>query len=660
MILSKSQSFVLKVILPVFAVAIIGVNLLASRFSLEETLQNKIDAALFVKNDRELCLLLIQKIDSLKHNYDLHDYAVLVRSYTDLDDYDKSIVDHFFKKKQTGLKLIFDKLLLENPRREELGLMSKAVYRYDKSLSYKPFIDSVHSVFRYKNLLNSYWFQEEEILDSAIFYLETEYQLYPCKENYFMLFRLYESNDEVEKLTEFINLEGKAKYIGTSERLFFLKHKEYIFYLKTVVKPIYSGSNFLLILVSFIVVLVWVMYLKGLKFFAKIKWKYLVLTFLLSLLFSEITLVLYDLWSWLGIDESGDFINDLMYYVIGVGLIEETVKLTPVLLVMLFLKKAIKEPIDYIILASVSALGFAFGENILYYNHNFESIDSRAMSSTLIHMALTSIAVYGYVIHVLRKKSFFYFLFTFAIAVVIHGLYDVFLGENMSMMCLISLTLLLLGAVAWVKITNNVINFSPYFSRKNIPSYSKITILLTAGLAGVVLVEYLYSVHTYGLSIANSHTLTSSFITAIMLAVVVLKVSKIAPVKEEWKPIELFNLTRFFNFEDYTDSKVKVLFRSGPLKGRGVKGIVVSKLNFTSENNYLVVGLVSPIEMNGMILSRILLRPSRQGTTIFDPNVTVVVRLINPGQNIEEENLKVSDFSSLGTGVLNEVLDFDH
>ena len=84
------------------------------------------------------------------------------------------------------------------------------------------------------------------------------------------------------------------------------------------------------------------------------------------MLFAELCTLLYDFFDYsLGFKKSGEVVNDLFYCVFGIGLIEETVKIIPFLLMLKF-SRQINESIDYVIYASVSALGFAFMENLIY------------------------------------------------------------------------------------------------------------------------------------------------------------------------------------------------------------------------------------------------------------------------------------------------------
>ncbi|MDH5385252.1 MAG: PrsW family intramembrane metalloprotease, partial [Candidatus Aminicenantes bacterium] len=117
-----------------------------------------------------------------------------------------------------------------------------------------------------------------------------------------------------------------------------------------------------------------------------------------------------------------------LFYSIGViGLVEETFKFLPFLIIVVRLK-AFDEKIDGIVYASTIALGFASYENFRYlaYLEGFE-LFGRAFASPLTHTIFSSI--WGYTAGMARisGKSFLTAsLKGLAIAAFLHGLFDFF------------------------------------------------------------------------------------------------------------------------------------------------------------------------------------------------------------------------------------------
>jgi RsiW-degrading membrane proteinase PrsW (M82 family) len=147
--------------------------------------------------------------------------------------------------------------------------------------------------------------------------------------------------------------------------------------------------------------------------------------------FSELCIFFYDfLENGMGWKTGNGFVGDLVYCVFGIGVIEETVKIIPFLIMFKFTRE-INESVDYVIYAAVSALGFAFMENLIYFQDSgLDSITGRALICAVGHMSYSCIAVYGLFYCVYRKNGrhkLLYFAASFAAAVLFHGFYDLIL-----------------------------------------------------------------------------------------------------------------------------------------------------------------------------------------------------------------------------------------
>ena len=130
-----------------------------------------------------------------------------------------------------------------------------------------------------------------------------------------------------------------------------------------------------------------------------------------------------------GFQVNGHPLNDLAFSVLGIGLVEELVKLLPVL-VMIGFTREVDESVDYFVYASLSGLGFAFVENLGYFDGWGPSlIVGRGLISVPLHMAMTSLAVYGlfYARYRRKRHPLVWLAASFSAACVIHGLFDFFL-----------------------------------------------------------------------------------------------------------------------------------------------------------------------------------------------------------------------------------------
>tara|TARA_B100000902_G_scaffold399848_1_gene472989 strand:- start:9861 stop:10949 length:1089 start_codon:yes stop_codon:yes gene_type:complete len=172
---------------------------------------------------------------------------------------------------------------------------------------------------------------------------------------------------------------------------------------------------------------------------------------------------------------------------IGVAFLEEIVKIIPVI-VFIIITKSINEPIDYLIYASVSALGFAFIENIGYIVNYSQTgihiVGIRSFFPTTMHIFTTSII--GVAIFNKKEKKSNVFI-PFIGAVLIHTCYNYFISTPVLPYIILvmlgvfyaeSIKKLLKKSPYWnpIKITNKVddLNFGDYRPgsfRKNLPKY---------------------------------------------------------------------------------------------------------------------------------------------------------------------------------------------
>jgi len=248
---------------------------------------------------------------------------------------------------------------------------------------------------------------------------------------YSNLIQLYTSQNRMDDLYELLKDRKSREYFPSQLKRYLYLSKFNLFgYFGAVFSHTYQNQNLIGFLGALLVMLAWLFYLRRIDIYEPEKWKNLISIFLLGVLFSELTFLLSDLNSmFTGFSLNGKVWNDLLYCIIGIGIIEEFVKIVPVLIILKY-TKAINEPVDYLVYGSVSALGFAFAENLLYFNsYGPQIIMGRALTAVIFHMFLTSLAAYGLMLnkYKARKGIITDFLKYFLIAAIIHGLYDFWL-----------------------------------------------------------------------------------------------------------------------------------------------------------------------------------------------------------------------------------------
>lgn len=165
----------------------------------------------------------------------------------------------------------------------------------------------------------------------------------------------------------------------------------------------------------------------------------------------------------LGLQLDGTAWNDWWYSVLAIGLVEETVKLLPLLALMHFTRQA-DEPFDLLLYGSIAALGFAFVENILYLDSSdLMAVGGRALYASVAHMFFSSIIAYALALARHRKRSLLlHGLLGLVLASLAHGFYDFWLLSP-GRPGLITLLFFLASIHLWVVLKNNLINLSPHY-----------------------------------------------------------------------------------------------------------------------------------------------------------------------------------------------------
>ena len=290
------------------------------------------------------------------------------------------------------------------------------------------------------------------------------------------------------------------------------------------------------------VLALWFGYLRGLDVFEPEPLSALLLTLAMGMAFSLLCGILYDGCDYaLGLRLGGGIWTDLWYCIAGIGLIEETVKIIPFLLMVRF-SKQVNESMDYVIYAGISALGFAFMENLLYFQDpGLKSILGRTFSSVPLHVSLTVLAAYGlfyarYKNH--GKAQWLFFALSFTAACVIHGLYDFWLiAEGMlPQLKMLSLVILILCVEAFSNIIKNGLNQSEFNpdTKKRIEHRTQYLVYF---LSAVFLLQYGLLALRFGADNANIGILQSSLFLYFPLLVVFGRLGHIEIHKGRWVPL---------------------------------------------------------------------------------------------------------------------------
>lgn len=474
---------------------------------------------------------------------------------------------------------------------------------------------------------------------------------------YSNLIQLLFDQDRTAELNDYLkNPETKKYFPSRVERAIYFKSIQPIKYGTILLKGVFSGFNIWGAIAALLIMCSWIMYLRKLDIFEVEKWKHIIITVLLGMLFSFLTYPLSDFDNLIfGFKLNGGLINDFFYSVIGIGAIEEFVKIVPLLLMMRF-TKAINEPFDYIKYASLSALGFAFVENLIYFNEsNLHIIHGRALTAVVSHMFDSSIIAYGIILnkYKLHKNPYLNFIFFFALASISHGFYDFWLiNKSASTFSILTIVFLLVSMYMWNSFKNNALNHSDFYDKDKSIDSEKLQDYLLYSLAGVLLFEYIALAFKFCPSVANSGLFSSLYSGTYLIIFLSGNLSKFSITKGQWAPIKYWGTEEKINYEKVVDTDLKL--NSFTKNDYAVKylpnsGKIFKRLTVSKEPDWYLIKLDTPKQLNSYLADTVLIRTKEKDEQIEKGKKKFIAfYLIPTDTNLDRDDLKRTDFKFCG------------
>jgi len=377
---------------------------------------------------------------------------------------------------------------------------------------------------------------------------------------YSNLISLYYSQSRYDDLHVLLkDKEARQYFPAQLKRYLYLSKLNLFGYFRSVIGFTSQNQNLIGFLGALLVMLSWLFYLRRLDIYEPEKWKTMGFTFILGVIFSELTFLLSDLNTmFTGFTLNGNIFNDLMYCIIGIGVIEELVKIIPVLIILKY-THAINEPVDYLIYGSVSALGFAFAENLLYFNsYGPQIIMGRALTAVVFHMFLTSLATYGIMLSKYKASkgilsdSIKFFL----LASLIHGLYDFWLiNQSVSRFGIISMIILVLCFSLYNTLISNALSNSEFFDENIHLNRKKLQNYLLYSLSGILMFQYLAVSFKFGHQTGGESLKNSLISGGYLIVFITANLGTINIKRKTWKPLQI-KFPRFSFKLDYNPDDI--------------------------------------------------------------------------------------------------------
>ena len=324
----------------------------------------------------------------------------------------------------------------------------------------------------------------------------------------------------------------------------------------------------------------WLMYLTWLDIYEREKKRYLLLTFVMCCVSTFLVFPISGFIHQLGFVKNGSFWNDFLYCVFTIGYVEEFVKFLPWYLMWRF-SRQLDEPFDFILYASVSALGFAFVENVGYlFSSDLTGVYARALFSSIAHMFFSSSVAYALVWWEYKGKKVNIFVITGAllIAALEHGFYDFWLIREEYGLEILTMLFFLASLHTWVVMKNNLINISGFYKpelklRSHLFMYRLISFMLIV-----------FAVALTGFNMVYGYEATRQFLWQMFLnyayifAYITVSFSSFQVVKGYIRPLRFpgkLLLPKVIRFPDFSGREVVLLPKGGKVP---VKGSIIEAL----------------------------------------------------------------------------------
>jgi len=459
---------------------------------------------------------------------------------------------------------------------------------------------------------------------------------------YANLVDMYYNKDRRAELNQLLNNTETKQYVSDAiKRKLFFKEKKIFMYLGTTFIIAFRNLNIYGFLGALLILGCWTMYLRKLDIYEPEKWKHILVTIGLGMIFTFGVFFLSDINNEIfNFKLNGDLINDFLYCTIGIGAFEELVKIIPVLLLLRY-TKVINEPYDYILYASLSALGFAFMENLIYLSESsLDSIAARGLSAAIGHMFFSSIIGYGLMLNKFKRKKNTYlnFLFFFFLASLAHGFWDFWLiNETAQVLNILTMLLLLSGVFIWNSFKNNALNQSTFFDIDKKHDSEKVARYLVVTLVGIFLYEYLAQSIRFGPTVGNKSIQTSIYSSIYLFVFLTGSLGKFKLMPGKWKKISYWQSSDDINMSNLIDEKLMLSpFSKHPLSSYYIpnNGTVMDRYVISNEPGWYLLKLDKVSTYNNYVNDHVLIRAQREENPITPGERNIVAVMLIPDMSI--------------------------
>lgn len=479
---------------------------------------------------------------------------------------------------------------------------------------------------------------------------------------YNMLADLYYEQKNYTGIYELYHTVPDYRWISQDElKEALLRQGDIIAYFTVLIPWILSTISIDAFLGAMLTALAWILYLILIGRYKKGRYLSVISSITAGVVLSYFAILIYDevFIKW-GFNTNGSFQNDLLYSISVIGGAEELVKIIPFLFILGF-TKLLKEPIDYIIYACLSAIGFSLMENLMYFSNYPLSpiISTRALLCTTGHMVFSSIIAYSIVLWKFRKKGnlMLNLVAGYIVAASVHGIYDLFLFNSYFSYPLLSLFVWISCVIVLSVFINNAINNSGYYQDVTTFDPARIVSYLMSALLAVYVFDYVIHCWHDGAITTNTYFLPAVLFLILFLVFVANKLGNIDIMQGDWQPIRFAIRGKNRNYNKALGLEVTLT----PLRHSSIlqnylplNGTIAKRVRLADSNNCFMIQLNEPVTIDGMEHPYVLVR-SKENRIVFEQGGDIVVYFMlatDPIYYTDDEKLE-ENFEFIDWAILN-------
>lgn len=440
---------------------------------------------------------------------------------------------------------------------------------------------------------------------------------------------------------------------------------EYVLYFKAIYAQRFLDFDFFAFFAGLIISIVWMFFLRNMDFFNKERWIDISIVFLGGALFTNLCAFFYHTAHYtFGIHLSGEFWNDFFYCVGVIGFSEEIVKLIPWVL-FAALSNRLKEPYDYILYASVAALGFAFTENLIYLESP-SNIVIRFIMSTVMHMFDASLIAYCLILAKYRYKTrsakILAPLIGFTLACFAHGFYDFWIISESTIGLGIVTTIFFLFIIhIWFYMINNSTNHSSFFDKSLIRIHENVE-FLSISILGIILLQYIILSIEYGAYSANTMFRYGTVFTIGFLLYVTFILSNFKGIRGKWMKYS-FPFSKLISeytyipslkgssSENHTGQHLRIFCpKDNQYIGNQlpISGHCERKITVNGQENWYLFRLNSGLVIPGYNPLLVILKPASSDEELTEEKIELYLMIIPSNIDINAPNIPINQLRYTG------------